>query len=464
MVFSSPVFLFAFLPAVILAVYLASLLRRVQLCNLVLLVFSLVFYAYGEPKNILIMLLSIGVNYAAGLLLERFPKRKRLILSLCVAYNLGMLFVFKYLNFAVGTAGRILGRTFSFRQIALPIGISFYTFQSMSYVIDVYRGKCTAQRNPLSLALYVSLFPQLIAGPIVRYVDVEKQIGSRRMTLDGFYQGALRFAAGFSKKVLIADRLAPLVDTVFAGGLESMALHWVGAVAYALQIYFDFSGYSDMAIGLGKIFGFDFAENFDYPYTAKSIREFWRRWHISLSSWFRDYLYIPLGGSRKGRGRTYLNLLIVFAATGFWHGASFNFLFWGLFHGAFLILERVGFGKILDKLPAWLRCLYTMLIVLMGWVLFRAENMTQALAYFTGMFTPGANDLAVLNYAMDGQTWFCLIAGLLLSTPLLRKLSGLRVFRKSARIARPVCLLLIFGFAICCMVGSGYSPFLYFRF
>ena len=460
MVFSSPIFLFAFLPALLLVYFFA----RKELRNWILVAASLFFYAFGEPRTVFLMLLSILVNYAAGLLIEKYSQRKKMILTLAVLYNLAVLFVFKYLNFTVNTFNTIFGTNVAVAKIALPIGISFYTFQIMSYVIDVYRGKCGAQKSLLSLALYVSLFPQLIAGPIVRYVDIEKQIRERESTTSSLYEGFLRFGLGFAKKVLIADQLAPLVEKVFAGGYTSVPLHWIGAIAYALQIYYDFSGYSDMAIGLGKIFGFRFAENFDYPYISQSIREFWRRWHISLSTWFRDYLYIPLGGNRKGNGRTYLNLLIVFLATGLWHGASFNFLVWGLYHGLFLILERVGFGKILDRFPRWVRHLYTILIVVIGWVFFRADNLTAAVAYIGRMFVPGGNDLVQMNYVMDPQYWFCLCAGILFSIPVFRKLLRPDHPKAAGRTMYPVCVILLFVLAVCFMVGSGYSPFLYFRF
>ena len=459
-VFSSPIFLFAFLPALLLVYFFA----RKELRNWILVAASLFFYAFGEPRTVFLMLLSILVNYAAGLLIEKYSQRKKMILTLAVLYNLAVLFVFKYLNFTVNTFNTIFGTNVAVAKIALPIGISFYTFQIMSYVIDVYRGKCGAQKSLLSLALYVSLFPQLIAGPIVRYVDIEKQIRERESTTSSLYEGFLRFGLGFAKKVLIADQLAPLVEKVFAGGYTSVPLHWIGAIAYALQIYYDFSGYSDMAIGLGKIFGFRFAENFDYPYISQSIREFWRRWHISLSTWFRDYLYIPLGGNRKGNGRTYLNLLIVFLATGLWHGASFNFLVWGLYHGLFLILERVGFGKILDRFPRWVRHLYTILIVVIGWVFFRADNLTAAVAYIGRMFVPGGNDLVQMNYVMDPQYWFCLCAGILFSIPVFRKLLRPDHPKAAGRTMYPVCVILLFVLAVCFMVGSGYSPFLYFRF
>lgn len=345
MVFSSSVFLFAFLPIVLFVYFFAAEKYR----NFVLLGASLLFYAWGEPKNIVVMLISIAVNYLFGFAVAREWKVKKIALVLSVIYNLGVLFVFKYLNFAVDTVNRVSGAQIEIAQIALPIGISFYTFQIMSYVIDVYRGNVKVQKNLIDLALYISLFPQLIAGPIVRYIDVERQIKRRLTTFEGAKIGVIRFAIGFSKKVLIADQLAVLADTCFAGANPSIWLNWIGIVAYSLQIFFDFSGYSDMAIGLGKIFGFDFLENFNYPYISQSIQEFWRRWHISLSSWFRDYLYIPLGGSRAGKVRTYINLMIVFFLTGLWHGASFNFIVWGLFYAVFLVLERLGLAEILKS-------------------------------------------------------------------------------------------------------------------
>lgn len=460
MVFSSPIFLFVFLP-ILLLVYFIS---RKEWRNWILVLASLFFYAFGEPRTVFLMLLSIAVNYAAGLLIERHTAKGKTILAVAIIYNLAALFVFKYLNFSVNTINAIFGTSIAIAKIALPIGISFYTFQIMSYVIDVYRGKCGAQKNILSLALYVSLFPQLIAGPIVRYVDIEKQIRNRESTLEGLYQGFLRFGLGFAKKVLIADQLAPLVESVFSGVYSSLTLHWVGAIAYALQIYYDFSGYSDMAIGLGKILGFEFAENFDYPYISKSIREFWRRWHISLSSWFRDYLYIPLGGNRKGKIRTYVNLLIVFLATGLWHGASFNFLIWGLYHGAFLIVERIGFGKILDRFPKWIRYIYTFIIVVIGWVFFRANDLMTAMSYLGKMFVPGEKDLVTLNFVMDAQYWVCLCAGILFATPVFRKLLRPDHPKMISRMLYPICVIFLFVLAVCYMVGSGYSPFLYFRF
>jgi len=460
MVFSSPVFLFGFLP-ILLIIYFAVSGRGK---NIVLLIFSLLFYAWGEPVNVFIMIGTIVVNYGAGLIMEKDPKRKKVYLILTIIADLGALFFFKYLNFATDTLSKLAGITLQIRRIALPIGISFYTFQIMSYAIDVYRGKCAAQKNLLNMALYVSLFPQLIAGPIVRYVDVEKQIRERQITSAGFYEGVRRFCMGFAKKILIADQLSPLVEAAFSGIYPSWMLNWAGIIAYALQICFDFSGYSDMAIGLGKMFGFDFLENFDYPYISKSIQEFWRRWHISLGSWFRDYLYIPLGGNRRGTGRTYLNLLIVFFCTGLWHGASFNFIAWGLYYAFFLIIERAGFGKILERLPGWIRHLYTVLVVLAGWVLFRADSLSAALDYLKGMVVPGGADWQNFLLVMDRQYIFCIIMGIVLSIPISAKIRERMKNQSGWRWLGDGIIFLCFLMAVCYMVGSGFSPFLYFRF
>ena len=460
MVFSSPIFLFAFLPMLLVLYFVVP--KRAK--NIVLLAFSLVFYAWGEPVNVFVMIGTIVLNYGTGLMMEKDPKRKKPYLIITIAADLGALFVFKYLNFAADTVSALTGLALQIRRIALPVGISFYTFQIMSYAIDVYRGKCSAQHNPISLALYVSLFPQLIAGPIVRYVDVEREIRERTITPAGFYEGVRRFCMGFAKKILIADQLSPLVETAFSGAYPSWMLHWAGIVAYALQICFDFSGYSDMAIGLGKMFGFDFPENFDYPYIASSVKEFWRRWHISLGSWFRDYLYIPLGGNRKGKGRTYLNLLIVFFCTGLWHGASFNFIVWGLFYGVFLVIERAGFGKILERLPGVICHGYTLLVVLVGWVMFRADNLSAALGYLKDMVVPAGEDWKNFLFVMDRQYVFCILLGILLSIPMSAKLREKIKGRKGWMWLRDGIIFVSFLLAICYMVGSGFSPFLYFRF
>ena len=454
MVFSSSIFLFIFLPVTLGLYFFAAERYR----NAVLLCASLFFYAWGEPKHIALMLLSILVNYVFGLLVAKERRHRRFWLVTAVVYNLGMLFFFKYLNFAVRVAERVSGYAFDVPSVTLPIGISFYTFQIMSYVIDVYRGDTKSQKNIAKLALYVSLFPQLIAGPIVRYADVAAQIDDRSTTCERARAGIVTFVLGFSKKVLLADQLATLVDTCFAGTYPSVLNNWIGIIAYTLQIYYDFSGYSDMAIGLGRIFGFDFLENFDHPYISQSIQEFWRRWHMSLGSWFRDYVYIPLGGSKRGTGRTCLNYLIVFVLTGLWHGASYNFIAWGLFYAVFIIVERLGWGRVLQRLPRAIRHIYTMGIVVIGWVFFRAEGLRAAIAYLKGMFTCTGQDVAYFNFVMNRQYWFFIIVGIICAVP------HKRLKDAGESLTTDLGAMLVFACAICYMIGSGYSPFLYFRF
>lgn len=452
MVFSSVIFLFVFLPITLGIYFLINPKWR----NIWLLCASLLFYSWGEPKYIVLMLVSIVSNYFFALEIDKRAGRiKKVELILSIALNLGLLIYFKYFNFIIENINNIFNKDIKWNYIALPIGISFFTFQSMSYVIDVYRKKANVQRNILYLALYISLFPQLIAGPIVRYEDVEKQIVYREITIDKAVNGIRRFMIGFSKKVLIADQLAPFVDAAFSSQNLSAPLAWTGAIAYTLQIYFDFSGYSDMAIGLGKIFGFDFLENFNYPYVSKSIKEFWRRWHISLSSWFRDYVYIPLGGSRKGVVRTYVNLFIVFLLTGIWHGASWNFVVWGLYYVVFLIIERMGFDKILNKLPIVIQHIYACIIIIIGWIFFRADSLTAAIKYIKALFVFNSRSLVEIAYYIDKQYIFCLIIGIVCSVPCI-KIKNTKV--------KCIVTVLLFLLAIIYMVGSGYSPFLYFRF
>ncbi len=370
-----------------------------------------------------------------------------------LAFNLGILMYFKYANFFITNVNTLFNRSIELAEIALPIGISFYTFQIMSYIIDVYKKNVKAQYNILNLALYISFFPQLIAGPIVRYIDIEKQINERTVSIDKTYEGIKRFMIGFAKKVLIADQLNSLVAIAFDSENLSAPMAWIGIIAYTLQIYYDFSGYSDMAIGLGKIFGFDFMENFDHPYVSKSIQEFWRRWHISLSTWFRDYVYIPLGGSYCSKSRLYFNILVVFFLTGFWHGASWNFIFWGLYYAVFLIIERAGFGRVLKKWPKFLQHFYAIIVVMIGWVFFRADGFMNGLRYLKSMFT--WNDTAVMDVIinMNLQYVTCIIAGIIFS-----RSYNLKVLKND------YVIILLFFVAICYMVGSGFSPFLYFRF
>lgn len=461
MVFSTPIFLFLFLPAVLVLNYIIPK-KYIAAKNTVLLIASLFFYAWGEPKNVLLMLLSIAVNYVCGLLLGRFDsdeKKRKVILWASVVFNLGLLFFFKYFNFVTGGI---------FPAIKLPIGISFFTFQIMSYTIDVYRRSVEPQKNLVKLALYISLFPQLIAGPIVRYIDVEKQLTCRECTAEKTARGMIRFSMGLAKKVVISNTVAAICDGIFGSTNTVPAFTaWVGVICYALQIYFDFSGYSDMAIGMGHMLGFDFLENFNYPYVSCSVQEFWRRWHISLSSWFRDYLYIPLGGNRRGKVRTYINLIIVFACTGLWHGASFSFIVWGLWHGLFLVIERLGFKKVLDKLPKFIGWIYTMLIVLVGWVFFRADTLSAAMKYLGEMFsfTGGlANGMA----QFDNLSFIITVIAMVLCTPVYRfvkeKLEKTESGKKAAFVVGAVLATGLFILSVIFLTGSGYNPFIYFRF
>ena len=462
MIFSSTLFLFVFLPLTIL-IYNLIPSKYLPARNIVLLCASLIFYAWGEPKNILLMLLSIVANYIFGILHGRYDDKagvRKFVLILSLVFNLGLLGYYKYWNFFTGNR---------LWNVALPIGISFFTFQIMSYSIDVYLRKVAVQKSVFNLALYIALFPQLIAGPIVRYSDIELQLGERETNLKVIASGVRRFIFGFSKKILIANVVAAVADSIFVLETRPMATAWLGVMCYALQIYYDFSGYSDMAIGLGRMFGFEFLENFDYPYISASIREFWRRWHMSLSTWFRDYLYIPLGGNRKGTVRTYINLLIVFACTGFWHGASWNFVIWGLYHGMFLIFERLGLEKFINKLPKAVGHIYTLVVVLLGWVVFRAENLPQTFAYLGDMFNFAnfglINAISQLG-RLDSLTF---ITGLILSMPVVKYLGKAMEKRGDNGIAvtnavSTVVCAVLFCFSILCLTGSDYNPFIYFRF
>lgn len=470
MVFSSIEFLTLFLPAVLLGSLV--LRKNVVMANLWLTLCSVWFYAYGEPQWIAGFLVQILVNYAGGLVIGRMKKRtfwKKAALCIFVALNLGVLVYFKYLNLFGETLFGLLGREWTL-SVVMPIGISFYSFQVISYLADVYGGQVQAQKNPLDLLLYVSMFPQLVAGPIVRYEGVAAELRARRASGQDFADGARRFILGLSKKVLIANQLAVFADLAFTydTGYLRTGQAWLGAVCYAFQIYFDFSGYSDMALGMGRMLGFHFSENFRCPYLAQSVRDFWRRWHISLSSFFRDYVYIPLGGSRKGKWHTYRNLLVVFALCGFWHGASWNFLCWGLYYGIFLILERTAFfSGILERMPVFLRRMYAMLTVLFGWVLFRAETMGSALDYWGVMLGLGGKGVRVDLFAYEpgNKVFFFVFLAALVSFVLERRRDegkvGLARFPAVLGDAAVLCLLVL------CMAelsASGYNPFIYFRF
>ena len=437
--------------------------------NAVLLVMSLLFYGYGEPIYILLMLASILLNYAAGRLLGVFDaheKRRRAVLALCVAANLLLLGFFKYAGLFVSTVKLL--PAFSFLpdpQIALPIGISFYTFQSMSYVIDTYRRNCAPQKNLITFGTYVALFPQLIAGPIVRYVDVEKQLQRRPHSWEKTTNGVRLFLFGLCKKVLLANALGAVWEQCKAAPGENTTLAaWVGIFAFTFQIFFDFSGYSDMAVGLGKIFGFEFVRNFNYPYTADSITDFWRRWHISLGTWFREYVYIPLGGNRKGRARQCLNIFIVWALTGIWHGASWNFLLWGLYFGVLLTVEKFGLLARLKKAPRAFAHLYTLFFVVLGWVIFDFTSVGDMGAYFVSLFTAG-NGLVSGDALALLMTHLPLLAvSALFSVPTARAAFGRLHGRRGWRFLEPVLGVAAFVLCVASLVSSTYNPFLYFRF
>ena len=496
MLFSSMTFLWLFLPAVIIVNFLISFIplknegMRIKYKNFFLLFASLVFYAWGGIYYLLIMLSSIAINFLGGHLISKYSEHKsakRLSLVIIVILNLGMLFFFKYFNMLVVIIESLmlipegLSTVFSqmvsmegtgalgFTFIVLPIGISFFTFQSMSYVIDVYSGKAKLQKNIFDFALYVSLFPQLIAGPIVKYSDVELQLESRSETIDLFLEGQKRFCYGLGKKVLISNTLAEVVDGIWALEPSTLGapLAWLGIISYTLQIYYDFSGYSDMAIGIGKMLGFKFKENFDYPLTSMSIGEFWRRWHISLSSWFKEYVYIPLGGNRKGVGRTYLNLFIVFLLTGIWHGANFTFLIWGIYYAVFQILERLFLKKWLDKNPIKpLNVIYVLLVTFIGFAIFRSENIFKAFEIMGQLFSFTSSGIKFFSH-VSMKVLITLITGILftgiLQRPLKEKYEKIK-FTTPVLCADLVCQYAILAISFLMLVSGTYNPFIYFQF
>lgn len=480
MVFSSPVFLFGFLPIVLLVYYLSPKTMR----NVTLLLFSLMFYAWGEVFYVVVMIVSIVLNYIVGRLIGKSYVNyccRKLWVTIGVIINLLILISFKYVNFIVDNVDFVLSQgnisTIEISPIHLPLGISFFTFQAISYIVDVYRKDVPAQKKIVNLALYISLFPQLIAGPIVRYHDVSLQIISRFTSLIKFESGVQRFIYGLAKKMLIANPLGEVVDSIFilTGNDLTMPLAWIGILAYTLQIFFDFSGYSDMAIGLGRMFGFIFRENFNYPYVSTSLREFWRRWHISLSSWFRDYLYIPLGGNRVSTIRVYMNLLFVFILTGFWHGASWNFMVWGVLHGVFLACEHAGLSDILKRVWKPLQHVYLLLIVMVGWVFFRAESLSYALNYLYSMSDVGNFHTTPLQFAqvLSYEAVYSFIVGVIISTPVYSKLksfigniSAENNNKTNLLIGTPK-LIIIFALlflSILKVASSTYNPFIYYRF
>lgn len=454
MVFSSILFIFYFLPLTLLLYYAGPSRLR----NLVLLVMSLAFYSWGEPVYVSIMLFSTIFDYGNGLAIEKYlssgrKRAARAVLLLSVAGNLGILGFFKYSNFFIETVNAAGGTDFPLLELSLPIGISFYTFQTMSYTIDVYLGQARAQKNLVQFGAYVAMFPQLVAGPIVKYKDISGQLADRNVTAERFSYGISRFITGLSKKVLLANNIGMVWEQISGGNLAglSAAEAWIGAAAFSFQIYFDFSGYSDMAIGLGELFGFHFQENFNYPYRSKSMTEFWRRWHISLGTWFREYVYIPLGGSRKGMKRQLRNLLIVWCLTGLWHGASWNFLVWGLYFGVFLTAEKLFLLRRLEALPGWVSHAYCLIFVAVSWVIFAFDSMADVCTYVKSMFGLGSGGWigeAALYY---GETWgvFFVVCAL----------CSLGIF-KMKRAFLPV----LFAASICFLAGGTYNPFLYFRF
>ena len=488
MVFSSPLFLFLFLP-IVLTLY--ALLPGIRTRNACLLVVSLLFYAWGEVGFIFLLLGSTLVNWFLGLRVDREqdPAKRKRAVTLAIVLNIGLLVFFKYTSFALTEINAAMNTVLSILHlpdmnvgdIRLPIGISFFTFHALSYVMDIYRRKSKAARNPADTALYIFFFPQLVAGPILRWSAIAPQLLQRGVTREGFAEGIRRFVGGLAKKVLIANAVALPADQIFKLQDNELTapLAWFGAVCYMVQIYFDFSGYSDMAVGLGKMFGFQFLENFDYPYISQSVKEFWRRWHISLSSWFRDYLYIPLGGNRCSELRNYLNLVIVFFLCGLWHGASWTFVVWGLYHGVFLVLERTTLGTWIDRMPRVLRHCYALMAVLVGWVLFRADSFPQALAFLSNMAGLAHCDgvRQPLARFLTQESVFAIIAGALFATPILPWLRT-RVGRIIEKFPQRACSAVnAVGMTFECVVaialllissmwlaGGTYNPFIYFRF
>ena len=463
MLFTSISFLYYFLPIVIVAYFLV----QKKLKNLVLFIASMLFYFYGEPKYIILMITEILIAYIGAILINRY--KSKTLLVIVVTIHICLLAIFKYTDFFIENLNNIFNLKLSLLRIALPIGISFYTFQIISYEIDVFKEKVKVQTNLLKLATYVSLFPQLIAGPIVRYETIDKELSNRTHSFENFAYGARRFTIGLAKKVLIANMLGELCNSFSATNEKSVLFYWMFGISYMLQVYFDFSAYSDMAIGLGRIFGFHFLENFNYPYISKSITEFWRRWHISLGSWFRDYVYIPLGGSRSGKKILIRNLLIVWTLTGIWHGASWNFIIWGLMFGIILIIEKLFLTKHLEKLPSILKRTYVLIIVMISFIIFNASTLKEAFTNIIGLF--GLNGECFVNsytlYYLKNYL-IIIIAGIIGATPILKEL--IQSLRKKSRINKiiniiePVYMVVLILIVTSYLIDNSYNPFLYFRF
>ncbi len=460
MVFSSITFLFYFLPIVLAIYYIVPNKFK----NTILLISSLIFYFYGEPKYVLLMIISIILTYIFGILIDKYKKQSKLFLALAIIISIGLLIYFKYINFIIENINLWLQNKIDFIYVALPIGISFYTFQMISYLIDVYKGQAKVQKNIFKIAMYISLFPQLIAGPIVRYTDIQQQIEKREYTIQKFSLGIRRFIIGLGKKVLIADVLGNL-NIIILGSNENSILHyWLYAISVMLQIYFDFSGYSDMAIGLGKMLGFEFPENFNYPYTATSITDFWRRWHISLSTWFRDYIYIPLGGNRVSNIKKIRNILIVWLLTGLWHGSAWNFVIWGLYFGILLIIEKQIPNKYLEKIPKFIRRIYTLLIVMISFIIFNGNNLSNILQNIIGLFKIGSIPLISEESLYYFKSYFIvIIISIIGSTEILKKIKSIKA-QKIINIIEPIFLLLVLTISTSYIIDGSFSPFLYFRF
>ncbi len=463
MVFSSITFLFYFLPIVLGIYYIVP--KKCK--NLVLLIASFIFYFYGEPTYVLLMAFSIVITYIFGRLIDKYKntERAKIFLVLAIVISIGLLVYFKYANFIIQNINLWLSHKIDFIYVALPIGISFYTFQMLSYLVDVYRGQAKVQKNILKLAMYVSLFPQLIAGPIVRYTTIEDQIENRTHTFEKFALGVRRFIIGLGKKVLIANVLGELANKFLGSSEMSVLYYWIYGIAATLQIYFDFSGYSDMAIGLGKMFGFEFLENFNYPYIAKSITDFWRRWHISLSSWFRDYVYIPLGGNRVSKVKWLRNIMVVWLLTGLWHGAAWNFIIWGLYFGILLIIEKVFLGKIIEKMPKIFAHIYVLVLVMISFIIFNGESTTQILTNIGGLVGIGNVPLVSPESIYYLKSYLCVIViGIIGATPLFKNIFASKKMEKITNILEPMYLVLLLLISTSYIVDGSFNPFLYFRF
>ncbi len=462
MLFTSEAFLFLFLPFTVL-IYYCVLLKHTFAKNVFLLIMSLLFYAYGEPKHVILMIVMIVIHYLSAMLIDRTRRYGKIFLFLNVVIDILILGYFKYADFLIGNVNQLFHTQISLLGIALPIGISFYTFQSLSYVIDVYRGEVKAQKNPLYVGLYISLFPQLIAGPIVRYQTIEHEIVHRKENIKDFSIGVNRFIVGLGKKVLLANQFAVVADAAFDASSRTVLFAWLGAIAYSLQILFDFSGYSDMAIGLGRMFGFHFLENFRYPYISKSITEFWRRWHMSLQTWFKDYVYIPLGGSRvKTVARHIFNMFVVWALTGLWHGANWTFVVWGLMYFVLLVLEKY---LSIDKKLGSFSNLYTLLFVMLGWVLFRSDDLSSAFQYLgtlIGIGSKGLSDASTLEYLQRYVIYF--VAGIICCFPIIHNLNIKLRKNMIYNIIYIVAMSAILIVSIMFIFSNAYNPFIYFNF